>query len=83
MKGSYFADCSLREADFTEAELCGAVFCRCDLERALFSQTNLEGADFTSALRFSIDPGQNRVRKARFSLEGLPGLLGQYGIQIE
>jgi len=83
MKGAFFEDCSLREADFTGANLSGAVFGRCDLYRALFYNTALEGADFTTALRVSLDPEQNRLRKARFSLEGLPGLLGKYGIEIE
>lgn len=83
MKNARFEDCSLREADFTEADLSGSIFSRCDLYRALFVQTVLEGADLTSALRFSLDPEQNRLRNARFSLAGLPGLLGKYGITIE
>jgi hypothetical protein len=30
-----------------------------------------------------IDPVSNRISKAKFSLSGLPGLLGRYDIDIE
>jgi fluoroquinolone resistance protein len=83
LTGVQFEDCSLKEADFTEADLEGAEFINCDLHKALFYRTNLQGADFSSALRIQLDPEENSLRKARFSLEALPGLLVKYGIKIE
>ena len=78
-----FDACSIREANFSEADLTRARFVDCDLERAIFQRTKLEHADFRTARGFSIDPEQNRLAKAKFSTQGLPGLLGKYGLVIE
>jgi hypothetical protein len=43
----------------------------------------LNGVDFTTATNFSIDPEINRLKKARFSLYGLPGLVEKYEVVIE
>jgi len=45
-------------------------------------QTVLEQADFRTALNFQIDPTVNKLRKALFSLQGLPGLLSAYQLHI-
>ncbi|MEI6884575.1 MAG: hypothetical protein WCO02_08810 [Bacteroidota bacterium] len=39
--------------------------------------------DFRSSFNYSIDPGMNRMKKAKFSLAGLVGLLDQYDIEVE
>lgn len=83
LKNAVFRNCSLHEADFTEADLTGALFDSCDLDRAIFSGTILEKADLRAAYNYSIDPDANKIRKARFSLEGIPGLLRRYDIVIE
>ncbi|NTW53920.1 MAG: pentapeptide repeat-containing protein [Chlorobaculum sp.] len=83
LKNTPFTDCDLQEADFTGANLSGAVFSNCDLRLAIFFHTNLEKADLRTAVNFSIPPESNRLRKAKFSLSGLPGLLDAYGIEIE
>jgi len=43
----------------------------------------LEKADFREATNYFIDPEKNRIKKAKFSLNGLPGLLIPYDIIIE
>jgi uncharacterized protein YjbI with pentapeptide repeats len=78
-----FTNCSLKEADFSEADLHNAVFNNCDLAGAVFDNTNLEKADLRTAHNFSIDPEKNRIKKARFSANGIAGLLGKYDIVIE
>ncbi|HSI76092.1 MAG TPA: pentapeptide repeat-containing protein [Lunatimonas sp.] len=83
IKNTHFVSCQLQEVDFTDAELNSASFDCCDLKGAVFSGTNLERADFRTALNFSIDPEGNRIRKAKFSLSGLEGLLGKYGLEID
>lgn len=83
MKNTRFVNCSVKEVDFTKTFLSGACFDHCDLSGAVFSQANLEKADFRSAYGFSIDPDQNRMKGARFSLDGLPGLLDRYKLKIE
>lgn len=74
--------CSLKEVDFTEADLSEVKFFDCDLLDALFDRCNLEKADFTSARHYRIDPNTNTLKKAKFSLDGLPGLLSSYNIEI-
>jgi uncharacterized protein YjbI with pentapeptide repeats len=83
VKQTVFKNCQLQETDFTEADLTGAVFDHCDLARATFARTVLEKADFRTAYHYSLDPEANRIRKARFSLPQVVGLLGKYDIQIE
>jgi fluoroquinolone resistance protein len=83
LKNTRFKNCTLQEADFSEADLSGAEFEQCDLLLCTFMHTNLEKADFRSAFNYSINPETNRLRKARFSLAGVPGLLDQYDIEIE
>lgn len=74
--------CSLKEADFTEADLSGALLQDCDLSRAVFDNTNLERADLRGSLHFSIDPARNRIRRAKFSRDSLEGLLDRYELDI-
>jgi uncharacterized protein YjbI with pentapeptide repeats len=82
MAGKKFHDCSLKEVDFSEADLTGASFEGSDLQGAIFDQAKLGKADFRKALNFIIDPEKSQVKKARFSLEGLPGLLTKYDLDI-
>lgn len=83
LKRTVFNNCSLQEVDFTEADLTGAVFQNCDLAGAVFDHTNLEKADFRTAFNYSINPEQNRIKKAKFAVAGIGGLLGKYDIEIE
>jgi len=82
MKGFSFIRCSLKETDFSGADLQEVLFDACDLEKAVFEQSNLEKADFRTSHHFTIDPSQNRMRKARFASDGLEGLLNKYGLDI-
>lgn len=78
-----FRDSRLREVDFSECDLTSSSFSNCDLGGALFDNTNLEKADFLTAYGYSLDPERNRLRKTKFSLQGLAGLLSKYDIIIE
>ena len=78
-----FKDCYLHEADFTESDLTAAIFDHCDLARATFDHTILEKADFRTAVNYSIDPENNKIKKARFSVAGIAGLLDKYDIDID
>lgn len=82
LRKSNFKKTSLQEVDFTEADLSGAVFDECDLSKAIFYSSNLEGADLRTSIHYSIDPEANRLKKAKFSLHGIAGLLGKYDIEI-
>lgn len=82
LKNTVFSDCRLRETDLSAADLSGASFVGCDLGAAVFDRTILEGADLRTAQHYSIDPANNRLHKARFSRDGLEGLLHRSGILI-
>lgn len=81
--GTNFMKCNLQEADFTGCSLVGSNFQHTDLYRAIFHNTILEECDLRSAENYSIDPEENSIRRAKFSLEGIPGLLIKYTLQID
>lgn len=83
LAGTRFAHCDLTEADFTDADLRKVTFAECELSRAVFHHTRLLGADFTTATGFALDPETNPLKGARFSVAGLRGLLGKYGLVVE
>ncbi|MFI1772343.1 pentapeptide repeat-containing protein [Thalassobellus citreus] len=73
----------LQNVEFTEADLSRCVFDGCDFQGATFDNTNLEKADFRKAINYNIHPDRNRLKGAKFSLGGVVGLLGGYGVEIE
>jgi fluoroquinolone resistance protein len=83
LKKTIFKNSKIIEADFTEADLSDSSFVNCDLQRTIFKITNLERVDFRTSYNYSIDPDSNRIKKAKFSLPGIAGLLEKYDIEIE
>jgi len=77
-----FKNCGLQEVDFAEADLNSSEFTSCDLTGAMFESTNLEKADFRSSFHYSINPEINKIKKAKFSLPAVIGLLDKYQIEI-
>ena len=77
-----FKGCILHEVDFTESDLTGLVLEKCNLSGAIFENTILEKTDFRTSQNYSIDPETNRIRKAKFSITDIVGLLDQYDIEI-
>ena len=68
--------------DFSESDLRNTILDQCDLLNATFDHTNLERANLTSALNYSIDPENNRIQGAKFSMPAEIGLLDKYNIEI-
>ncbi len=83
LKNASFKNCSLQEVDFTEADLHGLVLDNCELMGAKFENTLLEKADLRTSRQYSIDPEKNRIKKAKFSMDGIAGLLDKYDILIQ
>lgn len=77
-----FLSSSLQEADFTESDLRNVILDHCDLANATFDHTNLERANFSTAINYSIDPENNRLRGAKFSLPAVVGLLNSFQIEL-
>jgi uncharacterized protein YjbI with pentapeptide repeats len=82
-KGTHFSHCNLREVDFSSADFSLAHFENCDLIGAIFDQSRLEKADFYSADGYQINPAINRIKNAKFSREGVLGLLAHLDINIQ
>jgi uncharacterized protein YjbI with pentapeptide repeats len=83
LKNTLFENCSLKEVDFNASDLTQSKFLDCDLSDAKFDQSNLEKVDFATAYNYTINPENNRIKKARFSTAGLAGLLTHYDILVE
>lgn len=83
MKNFQFDECQIHDANFTRANLESAAFHHCDLQGAIFERTNLIRSDLSTAYNFIIDPNNNSIKKAKFSLSGLPGLLTNFDIIVE
>ncbi len=75
--------CSLHEVDFTGANLTASLFSKCDFARSVFNNTILEKADLRTSYNYAIDPEKNRIKKAKFSIHGIAGLLHKYDISID
>ncbi|WP_306456210.1 pentapeptide repeat-containing protein [Winogradskyella undariae] len=78
-----FKKTKLQEVDFTECDLSSSAFDDCDLQNVIFKNTNLQNADFRSSSNFTIDPENNQIKGAKFTLETVLGLLTKYNIKIE
>jgi len=83
LRKTTFESCTLHEVDFSTADLSESVFIDSDLENAVFQQTNLVKTDFRSAINYSINPEQNKIKKAKFSIPEVVGLLTQHDIIIQ
>ncbi|MBC7485240.1 MAG: pentapeptide repeat-containing protein [Cytophagaceae bacterium] len=83
MTKTKFIHTSLKQVAFANANLANAVFDDCDLADAVFNATDLKEADFRTANNYIIDPELNNIKKAKFSLHGVVGLLAKYAIRIE
>ena len=82
MKQTTFANCNLHESDFTQADFSNSLFENCDFLDATFFETILEKADFSTSYNYRIHPVENKIKKAKFSHNGLAGLLLNYDIVV-
>jgi fluoroquinolone resistance protein len=75
LRGIQIRDCVAADVDFREADLSQADFTGTDLSESLFSSTNLTKANLSRARNYHIDPGQNVLKQAKFSLPEAMSLL--------
>lgn len=75
-----FAECSVKDVDFSDADLTAADFGRAVLRQSQFRNTLLVKANFEGASDYQINPTQNNISKARFSMPEAMSLL--YGLDI-
>lgn len=82
MKNSNFSESKIKECYFTNTCLNGANFSGAELPGTAFHNCDLCKADFSSATQYSIDPCTNKIKKAKFSLPEVVGLLRGFEIVI-
>jgi fluoroquinolone resistance protein len=80
---SRFLRCSAKGVEFSEVDLSGCDFRETDLEHAKFSRTNLQKANFVGAFNYEIDPTENRVKNASFSIPEVVGLLRGFDVNVD
>lgn len=79
---THFIKTSLKEVNFTQANLSGAIFEQSDLLNTLFNYTDLTGANFLTAYNYDIDPELNTMKRSVFPAQGLHALLTKHQIKI-
>ena len=82
MKKASFIKSRLKECHFTNTVLNGVDFSGVDLSGTVFHNCDLSHADFSSAMRYDIDPRTNKIKKAKFSLPEAVGLLRGFDINL-
>lgn len=82
LRGIQIKDCIANEVDFREADLSKVNFRGSDLAKSLFGNTNLADADLSRARNYQIDPGNNTLKMAKFSLPEAMALLYSMDIEI-
>lgn len=83
LKGITFNNSSLIAVDFMATNLTGSQFYNCDLYRSEFEKAIANKVDFSTSYNYTIDPTKTQLKKAKFALEGLKGLLYKHGIIVE
>lgn len=82
LTGIQFSDCIAEDVDFRDSDLSRADFAGTDLSKSLFGNTNLTEADLSSARNYWIDPRENVIAKAKFSLPEAISLLDGLGVDL-
>lgn len=83
MPKTKFTGSSMKDVTFVGTNLSNSIFANCNLDGAVFNDTQLKEVDFTTSYNYKIDPEFNPMRKAKFSAQGIPGLLEKYDIKIQ
>lgn len=83
MPKTKFNSCTMKEVSFIGTNLTNSSFENCNLDNAIFNDTQLAGVDFKTAYNYKIDPEFNPMKKAKYSTQGIVGLLDKYDIKIE
>lgn len=78
-----FIDSLIKDTGFEECNLESALFDNCDLELTSFINNNLKKANFETSKNYLIDPKQNDIDKAQFSLPEALSFLSLLPIKIK
>lgn len=76
-------ECKAHEVDFRGTNLSNADLICTDFQNAHFHQTILKDADLREAINYRLDPNDNIIKKAKFSLPEAINLLSNFDIEID
>lgn len=79
---SSFVGCRMKDVDLTDANMSGISLCNCELKGAVFQQSDLRVTDLSHSVNFQIDPDQNQIQGAKFSMPEVLNLLSKYNLSI-
>ena len=83
LKRIQMKNCIANEVDFRDADLSYVDFGGTDLARSIFGNTNLTKADLSQARNYAIDPSNNILKKAKFSMPEAMALLYSMDIVLK
>ncbi len=83
LKDTVFKSCEITECWFQETDLSGSDFSGSKFRNTLFHNSRLERCNFTEAEGYTINPVNNNIRKAVFSIPEVLNLLNDFDIKIE
>ena len=78
-----FINSLIKDSGFEECNLEKALFDNCDLELTAFINNNLKKSNFETSKNYLIDPKQNDLSKAQFSLPEALSFLSLLPIEIK
>ncbi|PLY05014.1 MAG: pentapeptide repeat-containing protein [Arcobacter sp.] len=78
-----FINSLIRDTGFEECNLERALFDNCDLELSVFINNNLQKANFETSKNYLIDPKQNDIKNAQFSLPEALSFLSLLPIKVK
>lgn len=82
LPNSKITSCEAKEVDFNEADLSNSDFHDTDFDQCIFHKSNLTKCNFVGAKNYLIDPKNNSIKKAKFSLPEALTLLQSFDITI-
>lgn len=83
LRAMKFVNSQIKDTGFEECNLERALFDNCDLEQTVFIKNNLKKANFETSKNYLIDPHQNDIQKAQFSLPEALSFLSLLPIKIK
>ena len=83
LRGIKFKNSLIKDSGFEECNLEKSTFDNCDLELTAFINNNLKKANFETSRNYLIDPKQNDIEKAQFSLPEALSFLSLLPIKIK
>lgn len=83
MANTQFFYCKVKETSFYYCDLSESRFDNTEFQNTTFQDCNLMKSDFTDALGYSINPFNNKLKNARFSLPEAQSFLYFLDIEVE